>query len=376
MTCQPIRVLHIVYSLEKGGLESRLMDLYRVINRNRIQFDFYVESGLPGHFDNEVKLLGGKVFYQEKRRVFGIPRFDLFFSFLENHPEYKIIYSYNQWCGFYLRQAWKRDVRYRIAFARTALVGNSVKCLMKNLVKMNAKKYATHQFAVSREAGIWLFGKKSVKNGDTLVLPNAIDVEKFAFSADVRSKKRYELGLQGKLVFLHVGNIRPEKNHIFLLEVFSEIKKKISNSELVLVGGGSFELLADKIDFLGIGDCVRYLGVRDDVSQLLQACDVFLFPSIYEGFPGAVLEAESAGLPCFISDSITAEVVLTSYVWQLPVIGKSKDWASAIIEFVKSPDFRKINRTKIWLEIVDAGYDIKRLKEYTESFLERLDKCI
>ena len=359
----PIRILHVVYLLNRGGMESRIMDLYRNLNKERYQMDFYVESGEHGVFENEIKQLGGRIFYPLHRGKKGIPNFRSFRRFLENHSEYKVVYAYNQWSGFYLKQAFECGVPNRIAYARTSLQKKTAKNWIKNIVKLNVKKYATHKFAVSKRAGEWLFGKHC---DDYKVWPNAIDAAKYRFSEDIRFNVREELGLKDELTIIHVGNIRPEKNHSFLLDVFSCIKKFSNNAQLVLIGGGEYSKLAEKIHSLSLENSIHYLGVRSDVPRLLSAGDVFIFPSFYEGFPGAVIEAEASGLFCIVSDSVTDEVMLTENIVQLPLSYGPEKWAQCAIK----PQYYR--RDEKWREIISAGYDIYNLAQHTEVFLDSL----
>lgn len=364
---EPLRILHIVHTLNRGGMESRIMDLYRNLDHDRFQFDFYVESGNSGMFDEEVRNLGGRVFFSQKQSHHNLPNFKDFYRFLIKHPEYRIVYAYNQWAGLYLKQAKKCRILYRVANARTSIQTKSIKNNIKNLVKMNVNKYATHRFAVSRRASEWLFGKVKTRSGEVNIWPNAIDTKKFAFSEEIRQEVRCELGLDNEFTVMHVGNIRFEKNHLFLLKVFAELKNLRSDAKLVLVGGGDTGYLKLPIKKLGIEDAVIYLGVRTDIDRLLQAGDVFVFPSLYEGFPGAVLEAEASGLNCLISDSITEEVMLTDHIVALPLSEHPKTWAQKVLEF------GEVDRFKSWKEIKSAGYDIEDLTIRTQEFFEMLD---
>lgn len=363
---EPVRILHIIHTLSRGGMESRIMDLYRNLDKARYQFDFYAESGRRGMYDSEVEELGGTVYYAEIADKYNIPDFNYFYRFLKKHEEYKIVYAYNQWAGFYLKKAKKCGVPHRIAYARTSIQTKSMKNTIKNLVKRNINKYATHKFAVSKKAAVWLFGENRTNGGDVNIWPNAIDTEKFAFSDCVRRDIRCELGLTDEFTVIHVGNIRYEKNHSYLLEVFSQIKRTYKNAKLILVGGGNIERLIPKMQALGIRDSVIYLGVRQDIPRLLHAGDLFLFPSLYEGFPGAVLEAEACGLNCLISDSITDEVLLTDHILSLSLSDGPGRWAEAVKEFC-IPD-----RAEAWKEIRKAGYDIHALTDRTQRFYETL----
>lgn len=362
----PIRILHIVHIMNRGGMESRIMDLYRHINHEKYQFDFYVESCQHGAFEEEIRSMGGRIFYPSKKGRCGFPNASAFNHFLRHHNEYKIIYAYNQWSGIYLKQALECGVPYRIAYARTSIQTRSIKNTIKNIVKKSANKYAVYKFAVSKKAGIWLFGLDSVQKGETKVWPNAIDTEKYKFSMNERNCIRKEIGLKNELTLVHVGNIRFEKNHPFLLDTFAEIKKKYADCKLILVGGGDYKTLSDKIRQLGLENSIYYLGVRDDVPRILQAGDIFIFPSLYEGFPGAVLEAEASGLWCLVSDSITEEVSLTDHIIRLPLSKGPEYWADTL------KTYELCDREHSWEEIRDAGYDIWRLAEETELFFDSL----
>lgn len=359
---QCVRVLHIVNSLYRAGMESRIMDIYRRLDRERFQFDFYVESGNEGAYDDEVRELGGRVYYSKKKNIANIPSFKQFYRFLEVHREYRIVYAYNQWAGFYLKSAKKAGVPTRIAFARTSLDKKSLKNSIKNAVKKNVNKYATHRFAVSKKAALWLFGGEVVADEKTEVWPNAINSQAFAYSDSVRREMREELELEDKYTVVHVGNIRPEKNHSFLLEVFSEIKKLHENAQLILAGRGGMDPLMEKVRHLNIDGSVHYLGVRDDISRVLQAGDVFIFPSLYEGFPGAVLEAEASGLPCIISDTITDEVMLTDSIVAESLDKSPQMWAEKVNEIDRA------DRESAWKVVKDKGYDIVNLVDRMQKF--------
>lgn len=359
---EPYRILHVVHVLNRGGMESRLMDLYRHLDRSRFQYDFYIESGKRGMFDEEVEKLGGRVLYSGEGQKHGVPNLRAWRHFLAANKTYEAVCAYNQWAGWYLREAKRQGVPVRIACARTSLQTASLKNLVKNTVKLNVNYYATHKFAVSKIAGVWLFGRRAVEKNEVLVWPNAINTKQFRLDLRVRKKLREELGTGDALTVMHVGNLRFEKNHPFLLEVFAEIVKKQKNARLILVGNGSFESLREQMASLGITGEVCHLGVRSDIPDLLQAADLFIFPSLYEGFPGAVLEAETSGLPCVISDTITDEVVLTERVKQMSLKDSPKQWAAEALQLLQTERADCVDAVKA------AGYDIHDLVRRMEAF--------
>lgn len=363
---EPIRALHVVHTMNRGGMESRIMDMYRRQDREALQCDFYIESGEKGAFDEEILSLGGRVYYANGPHLFNVPRFREFRKFLSKHNEFKMVYSYNQWAGWYLKQAKRFNVSYRNAGSMTSLQTKSLKNSVKNMVKRNVNKYANYRFAVSLKAAEWLFGEKTVSKGEVAIWPNAIDTQKYAFSDEVRKEVRTSLGLRDSYVVMHVGNMRFEKNHPFLVQVFGEIKKKHANAKLVLAGGGSIEGLKPEMDSLGVSEDVIHLGVRNDIPKLLQAADAFVFPSLYEGFPGAVLEAEASGVKCLIADSITDEVLLTENIKAFSLDRAPSEWAEALDEIMD------VDRRASWRIVKDAGYDVDALVIKQEELLKTI----
>lgn len=363
---EPVRILHVLHRLSRGGLESRIMDIYRNIDRNRFQYDFYIESGNIGDYDKEVLELGGRIFYSKDMRAFNVPGFKTFKNFLFDHPEYRIVYAYDQWSGLYLKQAQKTGVPYRIASARNSFERINAINIVRDIVKKNVNRYASHRHAVSKKAACWLFGRGKVDANEVMIWPNAIDVKKFSFSKETRDAVRSKLGLSDCFVVIHVGNIKYQKNHPFLLQIFSQICNRYRNARLLLIGGGDIDSLKPLMDKYNISDNILYLGVRNDVQDILQAGDVFVFPSFYEGFPGAVLEAETSGLYCIISDTITDEVALSDNVKMISLKRDPKVWAEAV------DASKNYDRENAWRDIKDAGYDINDLIDKTHLFYESL----
>lgn len=355
----------MVNQMNRGGMESRLMDLYRNIDKSKVQFDFYTFRNEPGEFDSEIMSLGGKVYYNNGLRIKhllkNVKDLRTFFSI---HKEYKIVHCHmNQWCGIILYSAKKEGVKVRIAHSRTSLKNISIKNIIKNLVKLPVNSVATHRFAVSKQAAEWLYGKKMVQDGNVRVWPNAIECNKFAFNEEIRKKVRNKLGLDNELTLIHVGNIREEKNHEYLLRVFLHLKKKIPDAKLIIVGkdnrNGFIQNLAKKLELF---DDILFLGARSDVNELLQAGDVFVFPSHYEGFPGAVLEAEASGLSCVISQNITEEVCIGGFARRLPIDKNYAMWVECILN---RPNIERREAYKI---VANKGYNINFLVKKMERF--------
>lgn len=357
---EPIRIINIVNQMNSGGLENRLMDIYRNIDKEKIQFDFYTNRTIPGTFDEEIIRMGGKVYYSNPFSLSN-PRKKMseFDSFLKDHHEYKIIHAHlNELSTLFCKVAMKNGVPVRIAHSRATNAKVSLKILLYNLIRLPIKRYATHYFAVSKEAGMHLFGTSAVINGLVKILPNAIDTKKFSFSQVIREEKREELGLNDEFAIIHVGNLLPVKNHLFLLAVFNEYRKINDKAVLILVGDGPQRSAINSwLEENNMSGSVSILGKRSDVNELLQAADFFVFPSFHEGFPGAVLEAQTAGLPCLISDTITKEVMITDGVKSMSLSSSPKLWA----ELIENGRHKTANRKDRVNEIRAAGYDIHDL---------------
>jgi glycosyltransferase involved in cell wall biosynthesis len=347
--------------MDKGGLENRLMELYRSIDKTKIQFDFYTFRKNEGFFDKEIQFLGGRIIYNNKISFLSLlNRFRDLEIFLKK-SSYSTVHSHmNQWNASILKSAFRANIRNRISHSRTSIDRFS----FKNLFRGNINRYSTLNLAVSEKAGIWLYGKR--KNGmkNFTVIPNGLELKNFAYSSSDRLVIRNNLNLGENKTFIHVGNIKKEKNHTFLLSVFKKILIKNPSSFLLLVGKdhlqGSIQRLVKK---LNIQRNVYFVGSTDSVNKYLSASDVFLFPSIYEGFPGAVIEAATNGLPCIISSNISPEVFSLPNVSVISIKDKySGDWVSTAINAERSND--SVND---FIKITNLGYNISNLSTYYES---------
>lgn len=369
---KPIKVLVVVCQLNKGGLECRLMDILRFIDTSKIQIDIFTYRLEKGYFDEEVEKLGCKIYYNKPLTIKNMLQYvEYFKEFLLKHPEYRIVHAHQDaWCSVFCKGASLAKVPVRIAHSRTAIQSITIPNLIKNIIKLPAKKYATHYFAVSDKAGEWLFGKKRMKMNQVHIWENAIDLYHFQFNSEVRKMMQKELNITEKTILIHVGNFTPPKNHEYLLDIFSCFHKKNKNSVLLLVGSGNSErkeALEIQAKKLNISDNIRFLGSRNDVDSLLQAADVFVFPSLFEGFPGAVLEAQASGLPCIISANITKDVCLLPIVKQITLKANPNVWCKEIEQALQKP---RIDYTR---ELEEKGFDIRKLVQKLETFYIEAD---
>ncbi len=365
-----IKVLAIVSQLNRGGLESRLMDIIRNLDFSRVQMDIYTYRMDAGLLDEEAKSYGCKIYYNKPLTVKNMFEYVHYFAaFLKKHPEYKIVHAHQDaWCTVFCKGAKLAGVPVRIAHSRTSIASVSIENLAKNIIKIPAKKYATHYFAVSDHAGEWLFGKGNVKRGKVEVWPNAIECKKYELNGERRKQKREELGIEDKLVILHVGNFTPYKNHEKVVRVFYEVCKKRKDAVLILVGKECTPNARALAKELHLTKRIKFLGVREDINELLWAADIFLFPSIFEGMPGAVIEAQAAGLPCLVSDAVTKQIKITPLVKLLSLKLSDKRWAKELL------DIQKMGRSNQLEVMRQKGFDVEILVERLTKFYENATK--
>ena len=332
---EPIRVAQVMGKMLGGGVEEVVMNYYRHIDRNRVQFDFLVDEDSTLVPREEIESLGGRVFvvppYQE------LPRYLCELEALFSLERWPIVHSHvNALSVFPLRAAKRAGVSVRVAHSHsTSGRGEHVKNIVKTVLKTCANRYPTHRMACSEHAGEWLFGKGSVFD----VLHNAIELDLFFFDAEARVKVREDLGLvDGQFAVGHVGRFMPQKNHRFLLEAFKLLTEARPDVVLLLVGDGGQRSFAESwVAKHGLADKVRFLGQRADVNLLYQAFDAFVLPSLYEGLGIVGVEAQRAGLPCFLSDAITREVDVTG-TCEFLSIDDPEVWVDALLRIAEEPE--------------------------------------
>ena len=338
------------------------MDLYRHMDRSVVQFDFVVHSKEEGYFNEEIRKLGG--------RIFRVPRFRVlnYFSYcrawkklLQEHrdadgrSEFHMIQGHmTSTAAIYLPIARKCGIETTIAHARSAGVDKGLKGILTRFLRRNLSKKADYLFTCSELAGISVFGKKAVDQGRTRFLPNAIDCQKFAPDPLVREKIRRELGIENCYVIGHVGRFHYAKNHEYLLRVFAElVKRKTRDYVLLLLGEGSgMEDIRILSRELGIGDKVYFLGNKSNVNDYYQAMDYFVYPSRFEGMPGTIVEAQTAGLRCLMSDTICKEVIATELVTTRSIREDPGLWADEIEQHLQYQRSSRVDEMK------ELGFDV------------------
>lgn len=362
---EKIRVAHIMGKWIGGGVEAVVMNYYRHINREKIQFDFICDADSTNIPYKEIESLGGKVIL--------IPPYQKPFSYhfqlkkVLKEENYKIVHSHISTMSlFSLFAAMCAKVPVRIVHSHsTTNKAEVVKNIMKQILKPFSKVFATNYICCSELAGRWLFGNRSYDKGHVFLLNNAIELEKFKYDAKIRKRKRKELKISDStLVLGHIGRFVDQKNHSFLIDIFNEIHKKESNSILLLVGQGPLEeKIKNKVATLGLTDSVKFLGQRSDASELYQAFDVFVLPSLYEGLPVVGVEAQVAGLLCFLSDEMTKETKALDMTRFMSLSNLPSEWANEILNSVNEYR-RQDTRDEVSKYGFNIDMEVKKLEEY------------
>lgn len=363
----PIRVLHVVTIMNLGGVETLLMSLYRNIDRTKIQFDFLVHRSAKGVFDDEILKLGGRIYYSMPLVPHKVVSYNTeLLRFLKEHPEYKIIHSHlNANSTLVLRIAKKAKVPVRIAHAHIDSPSPGGKGLIENVVKKPITNYSTKNFSCSKSAGNWLFGI----NSDYEVFNNGIETERFVFNPIHRNEVRENLSInKDEIVIGHIGRFFEQKNHRFLIDVFSEFIKLNPQSKLLLIGEGE---LQDEIKTLsrekGIEDNIIFTGAIKNANEYLSAMDLFLFPSLFEGLGIVLIEAQCNGLPILMTDTLPKEAELVRHlVFRKPLNDAPNEWAQKMQEILIAK--QGADRSVYRQTIINGGYDASTNAERLQDF--------
>ncbi|MBE6740957.1 MAG: glycosyltransferase family 1 protein [Ruminococcaceae bacterium] len=364
-----IRILHSVSNMDRAGIETMLMNFYRHMDRDKVQFDFLVNKPDPGAYDEEIRALGGRIFvspgFMSYRKYIAYMK-DLF----KEHPEYNIIHTHNGSLMLYaLEGAKKSKVPVRIAHAHATAVPVGLKNQLKKLIRPMIKYVATDYWGCSDAAGKFYFSEKRWNNSNELI-HNAINVDNFTFNENIRNEIREQYGFGNKLVIGNVGRMMAQKNHKKLLDVFAEVHKLNPETQLVIIGTGELEeKLRQQADELGISDSITFTGVLSNVNEWYSAIDVFVMTSLYEGLPVVAVEAQACDLPCVLTDTITPEVKVTENVKFLGLYDEPIKWAKEILEIKPA---KRVSRKA---ELQKAGYDIEsEAKRMQDLYLELYSK--
>lgn len=357
-----LRILHVVGKMDTGGMETLIMNWYRNLDKSKIQFDFLTHHEERGFYDDEIEANGGRIYRLSfsNDRNFRKYKKDLS-EFFSIHKEYKIVHGHISAYGLiYFYIAKKQGVAIRISHSHIASFNKTISGCIIYLLSRFFKKHATDYFACSRAAGNYMYG-----NGTNFtVINNGIDTDKYVFSKEKREKMRTELNLDDAYTLVHVGRFFDQKNHSFLIDIFAKYIKLNPNAKLLLVGIGPLQnKIRDKVKTLGLEDSVLFLNQQPNVQDYLSAADLFIFPSLYEGLPLTLVEAQSSGLPVVCSDTITDETCLTDYYFQMSLKNSAEEWAKKI-KAVSSIKYSRIGSNSL---VRSKGFDCKDVVKSLEN---------
>lgn len=326
-----MKVAHIVGKLKKAGVESVVFEYLRHMNLEGVEVHVLYDAdstALP-----PADLVSSGIKFIEIPPYQKLPSYISAIIKLCRNNKYDLVHSHmNALSVFPLFAAKLGKVPVRICHNHTTSSGLEKKRdLAKRILRPLCPVFATDLAACSELAGRWMYGDKVFESGKVTVFNNAIDIDRFRFSGSERERVRSELGIGDSLLIGHVGRFAQTKNHTFLIDIFSELKKIRPDAKLILIGEGeTLDETTEKVKKLDLEDSVIFKGIVQDTEKYYFAMDAFLLPSLYEGLPVVALEAEASGLPCFISDSVTCECDVTGKVTFLPTNQKPEHWAERI----------------------------------------------
>ena len=367
-----IRITQVCERWGNGGIEALFMNIFRNIDNDKVRFDILMAQDKGDKYDDEIKALGGskRAFLDNKIKspmIRVLKNYIAFYKDLKKN-KYDIIHfnSYNGSVYILILLAKLAKVPVRIVHSHNSGMDNSkgkaLKLLYHNMCKKLFGNCATNYFACSENAAKWLFNKKIVEEKKYVLVKNGIDSRKFVYNLDSRKEIRKKLQIDDKFVIGNVGRFTEQKNHEFIIDVFKKVHDKKKNSILLLIGiGDLMDKMKEKVKKLGIEDSVYFLGARNEVEKYMQAMDVFLFPSLYEGLGLVAIEAQAAALKVIASDYIPKEANITNYFEHYPLDDKSV-WVNRILELSNGYERKDMSD-----EIIDNGYDIKNVAKLVQD---------
>ena len=362
-----LRVLHVIGAMDRAGAETFIMNVFRAINRDKIQFDFLVHTERECDYDAEIRSLGGK--------IYSVPRFTgknyfeyhkAIVRFFWEHPEHTIVHGHIGSCAaIYLSEA-KKCGKYTIAHSHSTYGALSPSGLVLKALSLPTRHTADYFLACSLEAGESRFGKSIVADKEHFsVVNNGIELDGFAGMPEMRKVQKAKLGLEDSVVLGHVGRFEYPKNQGFVVDILAALKKENPQAKLIFVGSGSQRSeVENKIKACGLENDILFAGSVEDVRPWLNAMDVFVFPSFFEGLPFAVIEAQAAGLPCVVTDAIAQSVFVTEFIESLSVKEPAQKWAQVCISAAQNREVASsgnIERLRV------AGFDINDTVRFLED---------
>ncbi len=351
--------------MDRGGAETLIMNIYRNIDRSRVQFDFLLSSPVRTAYEDEIESLGGKIYHIPHFLGWNRLSYDKTLrAFLIAHPEHMILHDHLMDSAAETFRVAKKLGRVTIAHSHTVQNGHSIEEGIRFLFRRKLYKVADYRLACSKDAGRWLYRNKK----DFTIVNNGIDTEKYSFSEEARSRKRKELGIDPETYLIgNVGRLVKDKNQERIIDIFAVFHKSCRNSKLIIAGDGPMEEnIRDRIRHYNLEEDALLIGPRDDLGELYSALDLFLLPSLTEGLGIVLVEAQASGLECVFSSNIPEEVdLIPGLLSRVSLEAPDEEWAGRMEECRTKGTENRYGKN---LSVKAAGYDIKE----TSKQMERL----
>lgn len=363
-----MKILCFLPELGTDGITKIMMDIYKRFD-SEFEIDFITHKIKEKSFKNSLKHSN---IYEVSNNKF-IRYFDEYNIMKKNNYDW-IHVNGNIFSRFIecmiAKMAGIKKVCIHSHNSGSSDISNLKKFLNKKL-KFLFIPFCDNYLTCSNLASEWLFPKKIVDSKKVIMLENGIDIDKFRFNKTIREKYRKEMDVESKFVICHIGRFEEQKNHEFLIDIFGKIYEKNKNAVLLLIGVGKLEQqIKQKVKNLNLEHAIYFLGVREDIENILQAIDVFILPSFFEGLPVAAIEAQASGVKTFLSDNITKEAKIIPYVQYISLNKGAEYWATEILKCNNDYD-----RTKYQNEILNSNFNIEKSSEKLQNFYsENLNK--
>lgn len=357
--------------MDRGGIETMIMNLYRRIDREKVQFDFLAHYGREAAYNDEIRAMGGRIYEMPPLkdgnrvcywRLFAYRK--ALNEFFQEHQEYRVLHGHmTNTASIYMPIAKKHGVQCLISHSHNTHAKAELSGVITDILQKPIYKYATDFFACSEAAMHWFYPEALIASGRVQVLANAVDAARFRFHPEKREQLRRELDLEGKLAAVCVARFRPEKNQGFLLDVLREMRRLGVDAVLVFAGEGPCEdEVKAKAKAYGLEEHTRFLGMRTDIPDILSAADAFVLPSLWEGLPVTVIEAQASGLHCVVSQGLTEEMNVLGMVEYISLKAAPAEWAGALVKAARYP------RRDTYEEMRASGYDINTTAPWLQEF--------
>ena len=378
---RPVRVLQSVGAMNHGGIEHFVMNVYRKIDRDLVQFDFVERVNDRCIFDDEIESLGGRIYRFQSPDKHPVSSMRFYRELFREHPEWQVVHEHRSTLSGFLcclRAASYEHVRTRVAHAHNSAlsawyggVGNAVEQITDIINKKMISGIATDYFACSDLAAQWLFPFEAGVSEKVRVIPNGIDAARFAFNARDRVEIRALYGIpENAFVIGHVGRFCQEKNQEFLIGLLKTIPAEMEGRLLLLGDGFLRDEIEKRASELGLRERVVFAGLQTETWKYYSAMDAFCMPSIHEGLPVSAVEAQASGLPLVLSENVSRDTDLGGVEAFLPINEGPDAWVKSLINCRKDADKRALG-VKL---VADAGFDIDVAAEELQNFYLRAGK--